>query len=120
MRSFRRALDEAIAELPEVEARPSRAPIDPYADVREMVAAAPPAWAAALGLDLPCDVSDVRRAFRRLARKTHPDCAGGSHYAFLAAQRVLEEALVSVRDAPARAFEARFASVSGHGSAVYA
>jgi hypothetical protein len=46
-----------------------------------------------LGIELPCTVADVKRAFRRLAFATHPDRQGGSHAAFLRAQALLDEAL---------------------------
>ena len=52
-------------------------------------------WARELGIDLPCTVADVKRAFRRLAFATHPDRPGGSHAAFLRAQSLLDEALAS-------------------------
>ena len=55
-----------------------------------------PRWAIELGVDLPCTVDEVRRAFRRRAFDTHPDREGGSHEAFLAVQTCLEEALASV------------------------
>ena len=56
-----------------------------------LVAEAP--WAAELGVSLPCDVAEVKRAFRRLAFLTHPDRPGGSHAGFLRAQELLGEAL---------------------------
>jgi hypothetical protein len=78
-------------------------------DAREVPAAVRrPLWAAELGIDLPCDVQGVRRAFRRLALSTHPDCLGGSHEAFLHAQRALEEALAAVQDAQPTSLDARF------------
>lgn len=55
-----------------------------------------PAWAIALDLRLPCTVPEVRRAFRKLAFRAHPDREGGSHGAFLRAQALLEEALVDL------------------------
>jgi hypothetical protein len=54
-------------------------------------------WARELGIDTPCTVADVKRAFRRLAFATHPDRPGGSHEAFLRAQALLDEALTSPR-----------------------
>jgi hypothetical protein len=72
---------------------------DMVSDVRaESIAAPRPLWAVELGVELPCDVPTVHRAFRHLAKRTHPDCAGGSHQAFLEAQRVLREALAAVHD----------------------
>jgi hypothetical protein len=56
-----------------------------------LVAQAP--WAEELGVDLPCDIDAIKRAFRRLAFRTHPDRAGGSHATFLRAQELLSEAL---------------------------
>jgi hypothetical protein len=67
-----------------------------------------PAWSEELGVELPCDRQDIVRAFRRLAFRTHPDRAGGSHEAFLRAQSLLEEALAWLRDASPRTRAARF------------
>jgi hypothetical protein len=61
-----------------------------------LVAQAP--WAEELGVELPCDIDAAKRAFRRLAFQTHPDRPGGSHQAFLHAQKLLEEALESLSD----------------------
>ncbi len=55
-----------------------------------------PAWAIALDVRLPCTVQELRRAFRKLAFRTHPDRAGGSHEAFLRTQALLAEALVDL------------------------
>lgn len=55
-----------------------------------------PAWAIALDLQLPCTVQELRRAFRKLAFRTHPDREGGSHEAFLRTQALLEEALADL------------------------
>src|SRR6202142_3033467 len=65
------------------------------ASIDGLASAAP--WAQELGIDLPCTVADVKRAFRRLAFATHPDRPGGSHGAFLRAQALLDEALASPR-----------------------
>jgi hypothetical protein len=62
-----------------------------------LVSAAP--WTRELGIDLPCTVADVKRAFRRLAFATHPDRPGGSHEAFVRAQALLDQALASPRPA---------------------
>jgi len=63
-----------------------------------------PAWAAVLGVVPPCSLREVKCAFRRLALQTHPDRPGGSHDAFLEAQRVLQEAIEALeRNPPARA-----------------
>jgi len=69
-----------------------------------------PLWAQELDLPLACDGDDVRRAFRRLARKTHPDCHGGSHEAFLRAVEARDEALATVRETPARPESRAFAT----------
>jgi len=65
-----------------------------------LVAQAP--WAEELGVELPCDVDAVKRAFRRLAFRTHPDRTGGSHAAFLRAQELLEEARLWLEGADTR------------------
>jgi hypothetical protein len=67
-------------------------------DVRaELLPMLPPLWAVELGVDFPCDVPTVRKAFRRLARTAHPDVIGGSHEAFLHAQSVLANALAGLQ-----------------------
>lgn len=66
-----------------------------------LVAQAP--WAEELGVELPCDVDAVKRAFRRLAFRTHPDRTGGSHAAFLHAQELLEQARLWLERADMRA-----------------
>jgi hypothetical protein len=104
------AFERLLSALPEV--APSR------------VAQAP--WAEALGVELPCDVDTIRRAFRRLAFRTHPDRVGGSHEAFLQAKELLEEALgwlekTSSQRPSARSPYSRPASVSWGGTcALYA
>ncbi len=63
-----------------------------------------PAWARyetpgcirALGLTMPCTEVDVKRAYRRLAEKLHPD-RGGDARRFLVIQEHFEEALAHVR-----------------------
>lgn len=47
---------------------------------------------AALGLSLPCTQSDVRRAYKRLAKTAHPDL-GGSHQAFIKLKQAHDSAL---------------------------
>ncbi|WP_205678984.1 DnaJ domain-containing protein [Aquisphaera insulae] len=59
-------------------------------------------WCAALGVKFPCSVQSIKAAYRRLARKTHPD-AGGDPSAFRALERAYREALAyfSATDEPA-------------------
>lgn len=49
-----------------------------------------------LGLHLPCTKDDIRRAFKRMALKAHPD-TGGSHEQFLKLKLAYEQALRVVR-----------------------
>ena len=51
-----------------------------------------PECLAALGLAWPCTAADVRRAYRRLAKQSHPD-GGGTHDRFLALQEAYNQAL---------------------------
>jgi hypothetical protein len=51
-----------------------------------------PRWCVVLGLNLPCRIDDVKCAYRRLARKAHPD-AGGSAKDFIAIEGAYREAL---------------------------
>lgn len=68
-----------------------------------------PAWARqytpgslrSLGLDMPCTEEDVKRAYRALAEKMHPD-RGGDRQKFLVLQAQFEEAMEFVRDANRR------------------
>jgi hypothetical protein len=101
MPAFREVFESALREESEPQARsslPSRQMLQDLArDACGEGRPFPlPSWAVSLGIELPCDAATVRRAFRRLARKTHPDCAGGSHEAFLKAQEVFAEALAAV------------------------
>jgi hypothetical protein len=111
MTPFARALNGALEEAPTPsQPRPAPAIDDVLAALAdEAVAAASPAWATSLGLALPCSEEDVKRAFRRLARTTHPDCEGGSHEAFLRAQQLRDEALAVVRTVERFASPVRFA-----------
>ena len=52
---------------------------------------AQPGWSVELGVEYPCTLHELKRAFRGAALRTHPDC-GGSHEAFLRTQVVFEEA----------------------------
>jgi len=45
-----------------------------------------------LGLAWPCTVAEVKSAYRKLVKRSHPD-GGGSHAGFLALQAAYEEAL---------------------------
>lgn len=45
-----------------------------------------------LGLSLPCTQTDVRRAYKRLAKSAHPDL-GGSHTAFIKLKDAHDSAL---------------------------
>ena len=54
-----------------------------------------------LGLEMPCTEADVKRAYRTLAEKMHPD-RGGDRQKFLVLQRQFEEALEFVREVNAR------------------
>jgi hypothetical protein len=78
-----RAFEGALAASPALSPRSSRAP----------------AWAVELGVELPCTMQDLKRAFRRLAFESHPDRPGGSHEAFLRAKDVLDQAVSSIRSA---------------------
>lgn len=106
MTAFRQVLEDILRREAETARRESgsftRTVIsfeDMVSDIRELPAPARrPTWAEELGLDLPCDARAIKSAFRRLARRTHPDCSGGSHDAFLRAQRVLDEALAAVQE----------------------
>ncbi len=51
-----------------------------------------PGCLEALGLAWPCPMAEVKSAYRRLVKRSHPD-GGGSHAEFLALQAAYEEAL---------------------------
>jgi hypothetical protein len=53
------------------------------------------AWLATLNLSWPCTVTEVRKAYRRLARERHPD-RGGTDSAFDALTKAYEAALVDL------------------------
>ena len=79
---------------------PSAADLRRFLDLSVAPANAPrPAWAVELGVELPCDASSVRRAFRRRALQTHPDRPGGSHEAFLRSMRALDQGLSALASA---------------------
>ncbi len=105
MSQFADLLDEALCAEPEA---PAESPFERSLRMFEgalaalgsadgFALAAP--WSQELGIELPCTVADVKRAFRRLAFATHPDRPGGSHAAFLRAQALLDEALASPQPA---------------------
>ena len=56
-----------------------------------------PACLSALGLRLPCNEEDVKRAYRRKAELLHPD-RGGDKAKFLILQRQSEQALEFLRE----------------------
>ncbi len=56
-----------------------------------------PACLLALGLQLPCTPTDVKRAYRRLAKELHPD-RGGDRRQFMELQRNCEASLRFLRD----------------------
>ena len=58
-------------------------------------APAPRTWPQVLGLSLPCTAADVRRAYRRLALKHHPD-RGGTDAEFNGITRAYDAALLEV------------------------
>lgn len=68
-------------EEPKRERRQPRVPFAPQTDA-----------AALLGLRAPYSADDVRRAFKRLAPKYHPD-GGGSHEGFIKLKRAHDEAM---------------------------
>ena len=51
-----------------------------------------PAWCDILGVKFPCSVEDVKAAYRRLAKKSHPD-AGGDPSLFLAIEQAYRDGL---------------------------
>ena len=64
-----------------------------------------PSWARqhtpgcirSLGLEMPCQEEDIKRAYRRLAETMHPD-RGGDRQEFMLLQRQFEEALQFIRE----------------------
>ena len=60
-------------------------------DTQRAGGAALPDWSLELGVEYPCTLHELKRAFRRAALRTHPDC-GGSHDAFLRTQALFETA----------------------------
>ncbi len=56
-----------------------------------------PGCIRSLGLELPCTEADIKKAYRGLAERMHPD-RGGDRQKFMMLQRQFEEALQFVRD----------------------
>lgn len=61
---------------------------------------APRTWPHVLELSWPCTAADVRRAYRRLALKRHPD-RGGTDAEFNALTKAYDAALLEVAATPA-------------------
>lgn len=57
----------------------------------------PPPCLARLNLTFPCTAADVRRAYRKMAKRLHPD-QGGQAEEFLALQTAYEQALALCRE----------------------
>jgi hypothetical protein len=49
-------------------------------------------WCSVLGVTPPCSVDDIKAAYRRLAKESHPD-AGGDATAFMALEQAYRDAL---------------------------
>jgi hypothetical protein len=77
---------EWYGEDPRRHASSSRAP-----------APAPRTWPQVLELSLPCTAADVRRAYRRLALKRHPD-RGGTDAEFNALTKAYDAALLELSE----------------------
>lgn len=73
----------------------NRPAIDPEAPLAQSEKVTNPAAFKTLGVALGCSKIELRRAYKRLAKKAHPD-TGGSHEAFLSLQRAYESASESV------------------------
>ena len=56
-----------------------------------------PASLRSMGLEMPCSEQEVKRAYRVLAERLHPD-RGGDRQKFLELQRHFEEAMEFVRE----------------------
>lgn len=82
LRSLRRALVRVAIYLPDI----------PAWAVRET-----PSDLRALGLRAPCTEEDIKRAYRRLAEKLHPD-RGGDTRRFLLLQEHFEKSIDYVRN----------------------
>jgi hypothetical protein len=109
--SFAQILEETLLEEPADEGPPppaSRSALDAFeyavANAPDRVSAngqntshaSTERWAIELGVERPCSLKDITRAFRRLAFRTHPDRPGGSHESFLHAKAVFAEALAAL------------------------
>ncbi|GIX48229.1 MAG: hypothetical protein KatS3mg131_2440 [Candidatus Tectimicrobiota bacterium] len=71
---------------------PHRPHGDPHAAVLHAAGQATPACLRLLGLTWPCTTAEVKRAFRRQAKRLHPD-VGGDSEAFQRLCRAYHEAL---------------------------
>ena len=56
-----------------------------------------PGCIRSLGLEMPCSEEEVKRAYRKLAEKSHPD-RGGDRKKFMLLQKQFEEALHFIRE----------------------
>jgi hypothetical protein len=64
-------------------------------------------------LEPPYSLEEAKRAFRRLAFKTHPDRPGGSRADFLQAQASLREAIAAIERGDPGVIAARSATRTG-------
>ena len=66
--------------------------VTPYQERVARYACQPFDYLSLLGVSFPCSISDVKTAYRKLAKRFHPD-QGGSHDEFLALRDAYEKAL---------------------------
>jgi hypothetical protein len=81
LRSLRRALVKVVRYFP---------------DIPEWARPETPLCLTALGLRMPCNEEDLKRAYRKRVKKLHPD-RGGDQKKFLRLQTQFEEALNILR-----------------------